>query len=578
MAFSASAKLDIDIEKFYQYFKDMKNETCSDYDEELYNFFLKDYSESGDKYLDEIRNLKTEDLNQIKDVSSIERNIIAKKILKRFENYDKCIVCENDEIINPTELITNKDKKLAEKINEIKNDEWKQLLNRIMDNYSEDKCFNKIKKILTDGIESGDVSNILRLQLEITRIINTFEIKIKNALLEKIKELQFIEQYEEYKKVCLDKVEITEDMDLIKEIVKTYMQKEFTIEKVDKGFILKLDENLIEGVERSELHLSSGEQNFLSLAFELLKAKVINKRITLIDDPISSFDSIYKSKIVFLMMFLLKNMNKIIMTHNIETLRLIDAQQPQYYNLYIMNNTKGGTNNGFIKINDNEKQLLIHLDKLTTAMRNDIVNAIIDEKLYYMSTLPFLRGYINIIKDESQEYKDLSKLMHGYENQNFKIDISKIYKEYLIDDQNKKMNKIELSLIDVLNINLKSSSNIVDKTIYPLLNKSLYRNLCFLVLRVKVEHLLYTKYPDRIDISKDKMLNTGAIISKAFPINDQTTKQWRIRLLSKKSLMNEFNHFEGDLSIFQPAIDISDEALESEINAIEDILKEIENK
>ena len=38
----------------------------------------------------------------------------------------------------------------------------------------------------------------------------------------------------------------------------------------------------------------------------------------------------------------------------------------------------------------------------------------------------------------------------------------------------------------------------------------------------------------------------------------------RIRLTSKKTLINEFNHFEGNLSIFQPAIDITDQVLEIE--------------
>jgi len=56
----------------------------------------------------------------------------------------------------------------------------------------------------------------------------------------------------------------------------------------------------------------------------------------------------------------------------------------------------------------------------------------------------------------------------------------------------------------------------------------------------------------------------GALIDKAFPRNElQYTKQ-RVFLTSKKTLINEFNHFEGNLSIFQPAIDISDQALEKE--------------
>jgi len=38
----------------------------------------------------------------------------------------------------------------------------------------------------------------------------------------------------------------------------------------------------------------------------------------------------------------------------------------------------------------------------------------------------------------------------------------------------------------------------------------------------------------------------------------------RVKLTSKKTLINEFNHFEGNLSIFQPAIDITDTALAKE--------------
>ena len=65
----------------------------------------------------------------------------------------------------------------------------------------------------------------------------------------------------------------------------------------------------------------------------------------------------------------------------------------------------------------------------------------------------------------------------------------------------------------------------------------------------------------------------GEIISKAFSENEIETIRKRVRLTSKKTLINEFNHFEGNLSIFQPAIDISDKTLKSEK---EDILKFIE--
>ena len=60
------------------------------------------------------------------------------------------------------------------------------------------------------------------------------------------------------------------------------------------------------------------------------------------------------------------------------------------------------------------------------------------------------------------------------------------------------------------------------------------------------------------------MLNQ--IINKTFPTDkkDSENTKNRIFFLSKKTLLNEFNHFEMDMNIFQPAIDITDKALESE--------------
>ena len=58
--------------------------------------------------------------------------------------------------------------------------------------------------------------------------------------------------------------------------------------------------------------------------------------------------------------------------------------------------------------------------------------------------------------------------------------------------------------------------------------------------------------------------NFCALYNQAFPGNDVDSIRKRVRLTSKKTLINEFNHFEGNLSIFQPAIDITEKALGSE--------------
>ena len=71
-----------------------------------------------------------------------------------------------------------------------------------------------------------------------------------------------------------------------------------------------------------------------------------------------------------------------------------------------------------------------------------------------------------------------------------------------------------------------------------------------------------------------KKKQLGQIISAAFPNeNDISEIRNRIRLTSKKTLINEFNHFEGNLSIFQPAIDITDQALGKERTDIDNFVR-----
>lgn len=83
----------------------------------------------------------------------------------------------------------------------------------------------------------------------------------------------------------------------------------------------------------------------------------------------------------------------------------------------------------------------------------------------------------------------------------------------------------------------------------------------YLFLRLLVEKRLVEKF----DLDTTQNLQLGQIISQAYPDEDDVAQiRNRIRLTSKKTLINEFNHFEGNLSIFQPAIDITDQALGKE--------------
>ena len=71
-------------------------------------------------------------------------------------------------------------------------------------------------------------------------------------------------------------------------------------------------------------------------------------------------------------------------------------------------------------------------------------------------------------------------------------------------------------------------------------------------------------------------------IYKSFGANNVLTdvdfeqkRNFRVYFTSRKTLLNEFNHFEGNMNIFQPAIDIKRSALQREIVGIEAKLAEV---
>lgn len=114
---------------------------------------------------------------------------------------------------------------------------------------------------------------------------------------------------EEYKKMINQKPDITEeDFLYIEQIINSNMNKKLQIIRDDKKNIkIVLEDRDFLGIEREKLPLSTGEQNFLSLTFEFLKAKNSDKPIIILDDPISSFDSIYKNKIAYAIVKILQN-------------------------------------------------------------------------------------------------------------------------------------------------------------------------------------------------------------------------------------------------------------------------------
>lgn len=529
------------------------NVTLSDEQQSKLTFLKSDYA-SKDSVIQQIERLGSQALHSNPHVHEIEENTEAISILSRFHK-DQCIVCDTTEIDRQALLTAKTDNRT--KVVEALDKDLQPLIEKIIGLVPTTDPFN-IKVMLLEAIRSGEKTNMDTLITNFKSIKGIFERLVLNELATVFVGSDLPAKMKEYQELLDEKPEITEeDMLYIEEIISSSMSKKLSLERDEKKNLrITLSNNEFLGKTRDELPLSTGEQNFLSLTFEFLKAKISACPVVVIDDPISSFDSIYKNKVVYAIVKMLHYKKRIVLTHNTDLLRLLDGQYKRCYKLYLLNNTDG-EESGFIPLNNKEQEMLISLEKLLATFRGPIFTCIKDMNIFLISMVPFMRGYANITNNEILTEK-LTQLMHGYKN--VKVDIAKAYIELFGNKDGKIPDTYEVSVPDILSKTV-DGVNIIDNTVYPLLDKTLRHSFIYLFLRLLVEKKLVEKFG--IDTSKHKQL--GQIINAAYPEETDITQiRNRIRLTSKKTLINEFNHFEGNLSIFQPAIDITDRDLGKE--------------
>lgn len=367
-----------------------------DYEQDKLDYIISDLSEKNPLII-EIETIDTGKLSNNSHIKEIEENTEAIKILSRFGYKDQCIVCDSDGI-NSENLLSKKSKNKEDIIKTL-DAKTKKIVEKIIANVSEKDPF-RIKDIMLGAIETGNLSDVLLLKKSIKEYKNIFANKAIKELVQLYKASDIKIKNEEYQKMINQKPDITEeDFLYIEQIISNNMSKKLQIIRDDrKNIKIVLENKDFLGINREELPLSSGEQNFLSLTFEFLKAKNSDKPIIILDDPISSFDSIYKNKIAYAIVKMLHKKKRIILTHNIDLLRLLDGQFKKCFRLYLFNNTQG-EENGFISLNSDERDMLINLDELLNTFREKIFDHIRNTELFLLSLIPFMRGYSTIINN-----------------------------------------------------------------------------------------------------------------------------------------------------------------------------------
>ncbi|WP_297639775.1 AAA family ATPase [uncultured Clostridium sp.] len=569
----------IDKEKYINKVRDLKKiQSNFNAEDDIYKF-IKDNYKDAKSIIYKIMNLNIEDIKQNIKVKEIEENDEAIKIINKFLYKDECVVCDNNKYDKEKLLKDKKTNKLN--IENQLDEKTKNILNGIINIVKkQDKDPLNIQNIFLDAIKTGNKDNILELQTKIREYLKNIGNEISNLVKDNLSN-ELISKYDEYEKLIEKQLKISEeDLLYLKEVIGDNIGRAVNIERDKNNKVrITLDGDELLGKDRDELGLSTGQQNFISLSFELLKAKKSDKLYIVLDDPISSFDSIYKNKIAFCIVKFLEGKKQIILTHNTELIKLLEFQVRGSFELYMFNNTDGAEN-GFIKVNKNEQDILLQLNKLLDLFRGDILSYIKkgnnreeqykNNKRFLVVMIPFMRGYANIIGN-SQVYKELCKVMHGYESEY--VDIGCMYERLF----RVKIGKIETNINEILDIDVQNKE-LIDKTKYPLLNRTLYHTLNYLFLRLIVEKKLCmfenNKVLKIIEVKKKKQGDkyagetTQNIIDYIFKRSDKSKIKERVFFTSKKTLLNEFNHFEGNMNIFQPAIDITDKALEDEKKSI----------
>lgn len=565
---------DIDREAFVTFIRNNENKpSTAELNDEKKKFVITDLSKI--KIIEKILSINPDSVIADESVILVEQHDDAIGILNKYHSFDSCIVCDNPSFDG--DILLERKKENREHIYESLDTKTKEILNKVVldSSLSGSDPFD-IKKIVRAFIAGENSTNFLELQRELKAYVNSIGNQMIDELFHCFDDTSLFNDFDEYAQLVETQPQLdSEELLFIENVINENIGKDITIvrdEANDKNYKLKIGDKDLIGTERKEMELSTGEQNFISLAFELLLARHSNKDYVVMDDPISSFDSVYKNKIAFCIIKFLENKKQIILTHNTDLIRLLDVQLNNCFNLYILNNVYHGEN-GFIFVSEREKKLLINLHYLITFFQNknnELIGSIRNKRQFFMSMIPFIRGYAHICLDPDDYYGKLSGIMHGYSTQS--LDVIPIYNK-LFGNVFEGMEIIGVT--DILEIDC-NNLDILDKTRFPLLADTLEQTLIYYYLRMKVEKELV----DIFNIQPNDTTMLNQIIRQAFGCQEtdpdyEKMREFRVFFTSRKTLLNEFNHFEGNMNIFQPAIDITKTALKKEIMEIEAKLEEI---
>lgn len=500
----------VDNEKGIETFNSEKLEIINSLRSQDSKFLVIHYSK-----LIELENVENE-LDNIKN--EFMKSIYNKldKILD--ENDFVCPICGKTNGISIKELINQKNQQLASLQNELLKEYQQQNYDltpaEIVNNLTQITSCISVNGITKEDIISyyvcgGNTENA-------TIIENT-----KSQFIELKNEINTLEQEKEQYYNTLKENEVA---------IKETFENKFN---VSSDNIIFNDEakNIEITLPRNVDRYSTGEINLMIFTFSIYQFIASNKEILIVDDPLSSYDISNQYRIMFDLVEATASGKKvIILSHNIDCVNIANSQHRDTFKYKYIEKING----------------ILYLKDINLNENDSILN--ISNLLTYVPSTDNKDKYFKLLIEREEDLNAPENLVFHYDHSyTYNYDGVNLTNDYFV------------SLIDNLDDNSISNGsfeqNAIDKIFY------------MTGIRIWIEKQFYLNNPNDTSLCGKTF---GKKLEYMFPRNAQ--KRWngsenvtRKYLMSKKTMINQHNHYKSQILPFNYALNITLDELKKEI-------------
>lgn len=465
--------------------------------------------------LTELKNIENELINIKNDFM----NCIYDKLDKILDENDfVCPICGKTNDISIKELINKKRQQLESLQNELLKEYQQQNYDltpvEIVNNLTQITSCISVNNIAKNDIISyffcgGNTENATIIK------------NIKSKFIELKKEINTLEQKKE-------------------QYYNTLKENEMAIKETFENKFNVMSDNIIFNDEAKNIEItlprnvdkySTGEINLMIFTFSIYQFIASNKEILVVDDPLSSYDISNQYRIMFDLVEATASGKKvIILSHNIDCVNIANSQHRGTFKYKYIEKING----------------ILYLKNINLNENDSILN--IRNLLNYVSCKDNKDKYFKLLIEREEDLDSPENLVFHYDQSyTYNYDGVNLTNDYFV------------SLIDNLNDNSISNSsfeqNAIDKILY------------MTGIRIWIEKQFYLNSPNDNSLCGKTF---GKKLEYMFPRNDQ--KRWngsenvtRKYLMSKKTMINQHNHYKSQILPFNYALNITLDELKKEI-------------